>query len=169
MNGMHGLTTAQGSPDLRFTPFLDDSALLTPSTTPANNPVAGLMNTVFHGPAGDLHTPTALSSLLAPKTLLEQFAVTPLHRNNTGNYNPIFDPQYFPAEPQAVPDGDQNAGYPPSAFVHSDLTAGFGDEPCEELSLASDLDSHEQSDCQLVSPEKYDSKSEETPNHSQSK
>ncbi|KAJ5646130.1 hypothetical protein N7490_002502 [Penicillium lividum] len=162
-----GLTT-QNIPGLRFTPFLDDTSLPTPSASPAfNSQDASLLNGVFHGPAGDLHTPTVQSNPFTPRTFLEQFAVTPLHRDKTGISYQTFDPQFFAAEPQGLglPWSNQSAAYPPSAFVHSDLTDAFVDDPCEQLPL--NLGNHEQSAFHLSFPEKSVEGSENSPRHGQ--
>lgn len=73
------------------------------------------------------------SNILTPKTLLEQFAVTPLPRNQTGIAYDSLDPLFFAREAQSLDWGDPSAAYPPSAFVHSDLADGFLDEPDEQL------------------------------------
>ncbi|KAJ5295993.1 hypothetical protein N7508_010814 [Penicillium antarcticum] len=149
---------------LRFTPFLDDHSVLTPSTNhPYQNYNPGSLNTVFHGPAGDLHTPLMESNLMTPKTLLEQFAVTPLHRNNIDPFHDTSNTQYFAQEPQTMSPGNQNAAYPPSAFVHSHVadTAATG---ADEATFLNNVDNGGKLNSQLVTPQ-YSNPPENYPNH----
>ncbi|KAJ5924295.1 hypothetical protein N7466_008482 [Penicillium verhagenii] len=127
------------TPGFRFTPFLDDQSLPTPGATAHQNFTSHFpaLHSVYHGPAGDLHTPTAGSSLLTPRTLLEQFAVSPLPRNTNGISYDRLDPLYFAREPQSMACGNHNPAYPPSAFVHSDLADGFVEEPSQQQFQAS--------------------------------
>jgi hypothetical protein len=76
---------------------------------------------------------------MTPNTLLEQFAVTPLHRNNIDPFHDLADAQHWTREPQNKGSGNHNAGYPPSAFVHSHLADGAADGTCEATFL-SDVD-----------------------------
>ncbi|KAJ5644481.1 hypothetical protein N7507_010492 [Penicillium longicatenatum] len=159
--------TAQITPSLRFTPFLDDHCLPSPRTPAYPNQNFGDLNTYYHGQAGDLHTPSLGTSLLTPKTLLEQFAVTPLPRNTGGIAYDNLDPLFFAREPQNTHWSNPSAAYPPSAFVHSDLADGFLDEPGEQL-LSSDLGNQEQWDPQQpISPQKSGMKTERSPSHGQ--
>lgn len=133
---------------LRFTPFLDDHLIRTPNS----NYALPNYNPVFHGPAGDLHTPLVESNLMTPKTLLEQFAVTPLHRNNIDPFHDTSNVQYFAQESQNIAPDNQNAAYPPSAFVHSDLVDGAIDGMSEAAPVG---DAHNQGNgsSQLVTPQ----------------
>ncbi|KAJ5141231.1 hypothetical protein N7476_009026 [Penicillium atrosanguineum] len=126
-------TAAQPNPSLRFTPFLDDLALPSPRNQAYQEYMSGGSNTVFHGPAGDLHTPSVETKLITPNTLLERFAVTPLHRNNIDTIYGNLDPQYFVQDPQGTTLGNPSAAYPPSAFVHSNIIDGFVNDSSEQL------------------------------------
>lgn len=88
---------------------------------------------MFHGPAGDLHTPSVETNFISPNTLLEKFAVTPLHRSNTDTSFGNLDPQYFVQDPQGTNFGNLSAAYPPSAFVHSTLLDGLVNDSSEQL------------------------------------
>ncbi|KAJ5288290.1 hypothetical protein N7508_011065 [Penicillium antarcticum] len=127
---------------LRFTSFIDDQSIPTPSLnlSPQNsNYNPGGLNTVFHGPAGDLHTPLVKSTLMTPNTLLEQFAVSPIQRNNIDPFHDLADVQHWTWEPQNKGSGNHNAGYPPGAFVQSHLADGAADGTSEATFL-SDVD-----------------------------
>ncbi|KAJ5769935.1 uncharacterized protein N7511_001986 [Penicillium nucicola] len=148
---------------LRFSPFLDDQFLLTPNanhTYQNYNPSSS--NTVFHGPAGDLHTPLVDSSLMTPKTLLEQFAVTPLHRNNIDPFQDVANTHSVAQEPQTIAPVYQHDAYPPSAFDHSHLAHSTLDGT-EEAMFPSAVNNQQTRNPQLVTPQ--DSHSPDT-NHS---
>ncbi|KAJ6093523.1 hypothetical protein N7486_008812 [Penicillium sp. IBT 16267x] len=166
VNGDLNHPTAQITPSLRFTPFLDDHCLPTPKTRAYHNYNSGDLNNLYHGPAGDLHTPTVGSNLLTPKTLLEQFAVTPLPRNTAGIAYDSLDPLFFARELQSIDWGNPSAAYPPSAFVHADLADGFLDKPSEQP-LPSDMGNQKQLASQLIPPQETDIKVERSPSRSQ--
>ncbi|KAJ5793322.1 uncharacterized protein N7503_009300 [Penicillium pulvis] len=156
----------QITPSLRFTPFLDDHCLPTPKTPAYNNNIFDDLNKLYHGPAGDLHTPTVGSNLLTPKTLLEQFAVTPLPRNPAGIAYDSLDPLFFARESQSMDWGNPSAAYPPSAFVHSDLADGFLDEPSEQF-LPSDMGNQEPLVSQLNVPQESETNVDNSPSEGQ--
>jgi hypothetical protein len=60
-------------------------------------------------------------------TLLEEFAVILLHRNNINPFHDTSNAQCFAQQPQTIAHGSQNAAYPPSTFVHTDLADGAAD------------------------------------------
>ncbi|KAJ5989966.1 hypothetical protein N7522_010173 [Penicillium canescens] len=150
---------------LRFTPFLDDHSILTPNPNrPYQNHNPGGLNSVFHGPAGDLHTPLVESNFMTPKTLLEQFAVTPLHRNNIDPFHDTSIAQCFAQEPQTIAPGTYNAAYPPSAFVHSDLADGAADGT-SETTFPGDVDNRGNGTSQLGTPQDSHSPEMRHPSH----
>lgn len=160
------LNHAQITPSLRFTPFLDDHCLPTPKTPAYHHYNFGDLNKLYHGPAGDLHTPTLGSNILTPKTLLEQFAVAPLPRNPDGIAYDSLDPLFFAREAQSIDWDNPSAAYPPSAFVHSDLADGFLDEPSKQL-LSSDMGNQGQLAPLLNPPQESGTKVERSPSHDQ--
>lgn len=106
------------------------------------------------------------SNVLTPKTLLEQFAVTPLPRNPAGIAYDSLDPLFFAREPQSTDWGNPSAAYPPSAFVRSDLADGFLDEPSEQF-LSSDMGNQEQLASQLNIPQESVTNVDSSPSESQ--
>ena len=93
---MHPTTATQATPEIRFTPFLDDQSLPDFAANHNTNRRLGAFNTGLHGPAGDLHTP---SKLLTPEGLLDQFTsvVTPLHKTNSIKHvGPMFNGTWMP-------------------------------------------------------------------------
>ncbi|KAJ5909021.1 hypothetical protein N7495_001703 [Penicillium taxi] len=145
-------SVVQATPGLRFTPFLDDYSLDMPNTARALHDLDSCgFNTVFHGPAGDLHTPNLGSSLITPKTLLEQFAVTPLHINKTPLSSSL-DPRYMNArQPQGIIWNDQVNAYPSSLCTHSQFAEGIVEGSSEQLPQ-DDFVNPEQLLAELVSP-----------------
>lgn len=91
---LHSTAVTQATPEIRFTPFLDDQALPDSNAHDDYHRRLGLFNTGLHGQAGDLHTP---SNLLTPETLLDQFksVVTPLHKSNSSTHVDPFDQEYL--------------------------------------------------------------------------
>jgi hypothetical protein len=73
------------------------------------------------------------SKIITPNTLLEKFAVTPLHRSNIDTSYGHLDPQYFTQYPQGTSLGTQSAAYPPSAFVHTNFIDDLVSDPSEQL------------------------------------
>ncbi|KAJ6115916.1 hypothetical protein N7523_006333 [Penicillium sp. IBT 18751x] len=161
-------TETQPQAGLRFTPFLDDFALPTPRNLAYQDYISGGSTTVFHGPAGDLHTPSVDTNLISPNTLLEKFAVTPLHRSNTDISFGNLDPQYFVQDPQGTNVGDLTAAYPSSAFVHSARNDGLFNHSSEQLPPISG-DGLGQLASQLISPGNNIPKVERSPSYGHAK
>lgn len=116
---MHPTTATQATPEIRFTPFLDDQSLPDFAANHNTNRRLGAFNTGLHGPAGDLHTP---SKLLTPEGLLDQFTsvVTPLHKTNSIKHVDPFNQQYLaPAAPD-LSWGNPILPYQPGSFVQPD-------------------------------------------------
>jgi hypothetical protein len=101
---------------------------------------------------------------MTPKTLLEQFAVTPLHRNNIDPFHDTSNAQYFAQEPQTIAPPNQNAAYPPSAFVHSDLADGAADGASEATFLG-DVDNRGNGSSLLATPQESHSPEKRYPSH----
>ncbi|KAJ6003877.1 hypothetical protein N7540_013159 [Penicillium herquei] len=129
--------TAQATPELRFTPFLDDQSLPYSSANQSYNKSLNTFNTGLHGLAGDLHTPTLQSRLLTPETLLDQYtsAVTPLHKNKFLKAADPFDPQYLAPTAQDISCGSPLSAYQPSTLVQPDGVDGIYNGSSGEISV----------------------------------
>ncbi|KAJ5096693.1 hypothetical protein N7456_007414 [Penicillium angulare] len=90
-------TATQITPEIRFTPFLDDQSIPGSTTNQSWNKSFGNYNRELHGMAGDLHTPTLQSNLLTPETLLSHYTnvVTPLHKNKLSKAEDPFNLQHL--------------------------------------------------------------------------
>ncbi|KAJ5288154.1 hypothetical protein N7478_003840 [Penicillium angulare] len=132
----------QLTPELRFTPFLDDQSLPNSTADRRWNKSFGTFNTGLHGFAGDLHTPTLQSNLLTPETLLNHYtdAVTPLHRNKVAKASDPFDLQSLAPEVHNYFCEDATSAKQPNTFAQPDAEQGLyngtnGEIPVGNLAL----------------------------------
>ncbi|OQD77350.1 hypothetical protein PENANT_c112G08728 [Penicillium antarcticum] len=151
---------------LRFTPFLDYHTIPAPDPhNPRQYHDTGSLNTVFHEPAGDLHTPQPEPNLMTPRTLLEQFAVTPLHRNNIDPFQDNSKMQYSAHEPQTIAPSILNVSCQPTAFVHSHLADDAVNGSSKAVFLADDANPQNLSPHQLLTSQDSDSPEREYRSH----